>query len=127
MVARRMIALSAAWRWISVSITSGASRVNAPSPWIGGNCPRIPEHRDRLAEAHQVARHLLADHGDLVEHDQSGVRCIVSRVEREAQPFHLRHTHCATVALLVRGEQDVQGGRRAGDEGAARRPRARRA
>jgi hypothetical protein len=45
MVASRMMALSAAWRWISVSITSGASRVKAPSPLIGGSCPGSPSTR----------------------------------------------------------------------------------
>ena len=45
MVASRMMALSAAWRWISVSITSGASRVKAPSPLIGGSWPGSPSTR----------------------------------------------------------------------------------
>ena len=50
----------------------------------------IAEHQDRLAEAHQVARHLLADHGDLVEHDELRIRRVALRIEREARLLHLR-------------------------------------
>lgn len=48
----------------------------------------IAEHEDRLAEAHQVARHLLADHRHFVEHDEPGVRGVALRVQREARVLH---------------------------------------
>ena len=46
MVASRMMALSSAWRWISVSMTSGASRVKAPSPLMGRQLTRVTQHED---------------------------------------------------------------------------------
>ena len=50
----------------------------------------IAEHEDRLAEAHQIARHLLADHRHLVEHDEPGVRGVALRVQGEARVLHRR-------------------------------------
>ena len=47
--------------------------------------PRIAQHQDRLAEGQEIARHLLADHRDLVEHDQRGVADDRLLVEDEAR------------------------------------------
>ena len=44
----------------------------------------IAQHQDRLAEGEQVARHVVADHGDLVEHDQRRVADDRLLVEHEA-------------------------------------------
>lgn len=43
-----------------------------------------------MPEAHQVARHLLADHRDLVEHDEPGVGRVALRIQGEARMFHCR-------------------------------------
>ena len=45
----------------------------------------IAQHQDRLAEGEQVARHVVADHRDLVEHDQRGVAHDRLLVEHEAR------------------------------------------
>ncbi len=107
MVASRMIALAAAWRWISVSITSGASRVKVPSLRMGGQLAGISEHEDRLAEAHQVARDLRADHRHLVENDQPGVGGVALRVQGEARVLDGRESlaHCRD-RDMVRGARE---------------------
>src|SRR5512144_1226749 len=72
-VARRMIALSPACRWISVSMTSGASRVKAPSPLIGGSWPGSPSTRLGLPNASRSAAISAPNHRHLVQDDQPGV------------------------------------------------------
>ena len=67
---RRMIGLSGAWRWTSVSITSGSASVKKPPPAIGGSCAGIAEHQHRAVEGQQVAAELLVDHRAFVDDDQ---------------------------------------------------------
>ena len=45
----------------------------------------VAQHQDRLAEGEQVARHVVADHRHLVEHDQRGVADDRLLVEHEAR------------------------------------------
>ena len=40
----------------------------------------IAENKDRLTKTHEIACHVFADHGDLIEHDQPGIGSIAMRV-----------------------------------------------
>ena len=76
-----MIGSSSAWRWISVSITSGSASVKKPPPLTGGNCAGSPSTRIGLPKE----RRSRPSSASTIEHSS-----MTMRPAREAGPSWLR-------------------------------------
>ena len=102
---RRMIGLSAAWRWICGQHHVGLGLGEEAAALDRRQLRGIAEHQHRLAEREQVAAEFLVDHRAFVDDDQAGARRRTVLVEREGR---------RPVGALARAvDQRVDGGRAA--------------
>ena len=69
-----MIGLSCAWRWMWVSMTSGAPSVKKPPPLTGGSWNGSPSTRIGLPNERRSRAELRVDHRALVDHDEPRLR-----------------------------------------------------
>ena len=140
-----MIGLSCAWRWIWVSITSGAPSVKKPPPLTGGSWNGSPSTRIGLPNERRSRAELRVDHRTFVDHDEPGLggrpvgvegegrrafralaRPVDERVDGRRAGAALRAHHQRRLAgeggerrLAARAFGDVAGERRLADAGIA--------
>ena len=100
---RRMIGSSCAWRWISVSMTSGSTSVKKPPPLTGGSCAGSPSTRIGLPNESRSR----PSSASTIEHSS-----ITIRPAREAGPSMIElEFRRAVVVLAGAVDQCVDRGR----------------